>query len=174
MRVVIRSRQSDPVRTGWTALLLIFGCCFGHASAAEHSPANDSAARAKAHRPAHARHPVKKRVGKASIYSRKFEGKTTADGTPFKSESNSAASKTLPLGTTARVKNLKNGKTTVVKIKDRGPYVKDRIVDVAPKAARELGMEKHGVVPVEVTPIEIPSNDKRGDEADKTSSETKP
>lgn len=157
-----------------TALLLIFGCCLPHATAAEHSPASDSAAPSKAHRQAHARHLGKKRVGKASIYSRKFEGKKTADGTPFKSESNSAASKTLPLGTTARVKNLKNGKSTVVKIKDRGPYVKDRIVDVAPQAARELGMEKHGVVPVEVTPIDIPGNDKRGDEAAKASSETKP
>jgi rare lipoprotein A len=158
----------------WTASLLFFGCCFGHAPAAERSLASDSAAPSKAHRQAHARHSGKKHVGKASFYSRKFEGKTTADGTRFKSESNSAASKTLPLGTTAHVKNLKNGKTTVVKITDRGPYVKGRIVDVAPKAARELGMEKHGVVPVEVTPIEVPSNDKRGSEAEKASSETKP
>jgi rare lipoprotein A len=154
--------------------LLIFGCGLGHARAAEHSPATDSAAPSKVHRQAHARHPVKKHVGKASIYSRKFDGKTTADGTPFKSESNSAASKTLPLGTTAHVKNLKNGKTTVVKIRDRGPHVKGRIVDVAPKAARELGMEKHGVVPVEVTPIEVPSKDKSGNETEQASSETKP
>ncbi|MGZ5178645.1 MAG: septal ring lytic transglycosylase RlpA family protein [Burkholderiales bacterium] len=162
------------IRIRWIALLPIFGCCLGHAPAAEQSPASDSAAPSKAHRQPHARQPHKKRVGKASIYSRKFEGKKTADGTPFKSESHSAASKTLPLGTTARVKNLKNGRTTVVKIKDRGPYVKDRIVDVAPQAARELGMEKHGVVAVEVTPIAVPGNDKRGDEAEKASSETKP
>jgi rare lipoprotein A len=156
----------------WSAFLLIFGCCLGPASAAEPSTGSDSAARFKAHRQAHAPHPGKKHLGKASVYSRKFEGKKTADGTPFKSESNSAASKTLPLGTTAHVKNLKNGKTTVVKIRDRGPHVKGRIVDVAPKAARELGMEKHGVVPVEVTPIEVPGKNQRGDEAQKASGET--
>ena len=82
-----------------------------------------------------------------------------ADGTPMNPESNHAASKTLPLGTKAKVTNLKNGKSAVVEIRDRGPYVEGRSIDVTPKTARELGMVKDGVAPVEVTPIEVPQAD---------------
>jgi rare lipoprotein A len=77
----------------------------------------------------------------------------------MKPDSNAAASKTLPLGTKARVKNLKTGKSAVVEIKDRGPYVKDRIIDVTPKTAKTLGLGKDGVAPVEVTPLEVPQPD---------------
>ncbi|HUG22614.1 septal ring lytic transglycosylase RlpA family protein [Piscinibacter sp.] len=91
--------------------------------------------------------------GKASFYSHRFAGKTMADGTPFDPESFTAASKTLPLGSKARVVNLRNGKSVVVDIRDRGPFVKGRIIDVSPKAARALGMGRAGVVRVEVTPI---------------------
>ena len=97
-----------------------------------------------------------KRIGKASYYSNKLAGKTMADGTPMKPQSNAAASKTLPLGTKARVTNLKTGKSAVVEIRDRGPYVKGRIVDVSPKTAKELGMGKSGVTRVEVVPLETP------------------
>lgn len=101
----------------------------------------------------------KTRKGEVSYYGREFYRKKMADGTPMNPQSNSAASKTLPLGTTARVTNLKNGNSQVVEIRDRGPYVKDRIVDVSPRTADKLGLKKAGVAPVEVKPMEVPQPD---------------
>lgn len=101
----------------------------------------------------------KPRKGKASYYGRKFYKKKMADGTPMNPQSNAAASKTLPLGTTARVTNLENGNSEVVQIRDRGPYVKDRIVDVSPKTADKLGIKKDGTAAVEVKPIDVPQPD---------------
>jgi rare lipoprotein A len=74
-------------------------------------------------------------------------------------QSNAAASKTLPLGTKAKVTNLKNGSSAVVEIRDRGPYVQNRIVDVSPKTADQLGLKKDGTAPVEVKPVEVPQSD---------------
>jgi rare lipoprotein A len=100
-----------------------------------------------------------RRHGKASWYGRGFAGKTMADGTPMDPSSNNAASKTLPLGTTAKVTNLDNGKSAVVEIRDRGPYVPGRIVDVSPQTATQLGLVDKGVAPVVVAPIEVPQPD---------------
>ena len=70
-------------------------------------------------------------------------------------QENNAASKTLPLGTTAMVTNLKTGRTAIVTIRDRGPYVKGRIVDLSPSTARKIGLEpKQGVTKVEVAPLD--------------------
>lgn len=96
------------------------------------------------------------RKGEASWYGGEFAGKTMADGTPMDPQSNNAASRTLPLGTTAKVTNLDNGRSAVVEIRDRGPYVDGRIVDVSPKTAQQLGFKHEGVAPVEVKPIELP------------------
>lgn len=73
--------------------------------------------------------------------------------------SNVAASKTLPLGSVAKVTNLENGKSAMVKIEDRGPYAKGRIVDLAPKVANELDIKKAGVAAAEVKPITVPQPD---------------
>ena len=101
----------------------------------------------------------KARRGKASYYARKFHGRKMADGTRMNPNASVAASKTLPLGTKAEIVNLESGKKAVVEIRDRGPYVKDRIVDVTPKVADKLDMKEDGVVPVEVKPIEVPQAD---------------
>ena len=101
----------------------------------------------------------KTRKGKASYYGREFYSKKMADGTPMNPQSNVAASKTLPLGTKARVTNLENGSNAVVEIRDRGPYVKNRIVDVSPKTADKLGLKENGTAPVEVKPLEVPQPD---------------
>ena len=98
----------------------------------------------------------KPRKGKASYYARKFHGRKMADGTPMDPDSNMAASRTLPLGTRAIVTNLENGRSEVVEIRDRGPYVGGRIVDLSPKTAEKLDMKKDGVAMVEVRPIELP------------------
>ena len=103
-----------------------------------------------------------KRTGKASFYARKFAGRKMADGTRMDPRSDNAASKTLPLGTTARVTNLDTGRSTVVTIRDRGPYVKGRIVDLSPATASKLGIDRHaGVARVEVAPIAVPLPDGR-------------
>ncbi len=98
-----------------------------------------------------------KRVGKASIYARRFAGHKMADGKPMEPSDDNAASKTLPMGTTAKVTNTETGKSAVVTIEDRGPYVKGRILDVSPSTARKLGVDaKEGVANVTVEPIAVP------------------
>ena len=102
----------------------------------------------------------KKRVGKASFYASRFAGRKMADGARMDSRGNNAASKTLPLGTTAKVTNLDTGKSTVVTIQDRGPYANGRIVDLSPSTAAKIGISKSdGVAKVEVAPIAVPLAD---------------
>jgi rare lipoprotein A len=80
-----------------------------------------------------------------------------ANGRRFNPQANTAASKSLPLGTVAKVTNLDNGKSTLVKIEDRGPFVKGRVVDLTPSTAVQLGItEEKGVAPVVVAPVAIP------------------
>ena len=98
-----------------------------------------------------------KRVGKASVYAKRFAGHEMADGSPMQPQADNAASKTLPLGTTAKVTNMETGESAVVKIEDRGPYVKGRIVDLSPATAKKIGIEpKEGVAKVSVVPIAVP------------------
>ena len=110
-----------------------------------------------------------KRVGEASFYAQKFAGRKMADGVPMNPQGDNAASKTLPLGTTAKVTNLETGRSAVVTIHDRGPYVKGRIVDLSPSTARRLGItQDQGVARVAVVPIVVPLPDgsvKPGDAA---------
>jgi rare lipoprotein A len=102
----------------------------------------------------------KRRVGTASIYSRRFVGKKMADGTPMSAHDDNAASKTLPLGTKAEVTNLETGRSATVTIQDRGPYVKGRIVDLSPATAKQIGIDpKDGLAKVEVKPVHIPPPD---------------
>ena len=119
----------------------------------------------------------RKRFGKASIYAPMFAGRKMADGTRMQPASNNAASRTLPLGTTAKVTNLATGKTAVVTIHDRGPYVPGRILDLSPATARDIGLDRRtGVTQVEVAPIVIPmpnGNVKLGDGFLETSIEWK-
>ncbi len=100
------------------------------------------------------------RVGKASFYAAMFNRRKMADGTPMEPNANNAASRTLPLGTTAKVTNLATGQTAVVTIRDRGPYVAGRIVDLSPATAHEIGLDKRtGVTRVKVAPIAVPMPD---------------
>ena len=99
----------------------------------------------------------RKQVGQASFYAPKFAGRKMADGTPMDPRGDNAASKTLPLGTTARVTNLETGRSAVVTIQDRGPFVEGRIVDLSPATAEQIGLSKEeGLAQVEVTPLRLP------------------
>jgi rare lipoprotein A len=105
-------------------------------------------------------HSGKRRIGKASFYARMFAGRKMANGNKMNPLNNNAASRTLPLGTTAKVTNLKTGQSAVVTIDDRGPYVEGRIVDLSPATAQEIGItRREGVTKVEVAPITVPQPD---------------
>ena len=103
---------------------------------------------------------ARKRVGKASFYAKQFFGKPMANGAPMDPQGNNAASRTLPLGTTAKVTNVETGKTAVVRIEDRGPYVDGRVVDLSPGTAEKIGLTpRKGVTKVVVAPITVPMPD---------------
>jgi rare lipoprotein A len=99
----------------------------------------------------------KRRIGKASFYAHMFAGRKMADGKQMDPQHDNAASRTLPLGTTAKVTNLDTGKSAFVTIQDRGPYVDGRIVDLSPSTAREIGISsRQGIARVEVSPLAVP------------------
>lgn len=89
--------------------------------------------------------------GEASYYANKFKGRRTANGEIFRQHKRTAASRTIPFGTKVRVTNLRNGKTVKVRINDRGPFIKGRIIDLSKKAARRIDMISDGVVPVRLS-----------------------
>jgi len=95
-------------------------------------------------------------IGNASWYGPGFSGKTTANGDVFDETKMTAAHKTLPLGTQAKVTNLEDGKSVQVEINDRGPYIQGRIIDLSQAAAKALGIIDRGVVKVQVETLENP------------------
>lgn len=102
----------------------------------------------------------RKESGKATYYGPKRGHNHTASGKRLYANAHVAASKTLPLGTTAKVTNLDTGKSDVVKIEDRGPFAKGRVIDVTPGVAKSIGLDKKtGVAPVVVAPITVPQPD---------------
>lgn len=88
--------------------------------------------------------------GIASWYGPDFHGKKTANGEMYDMNANTAAHKTLPMNTIARVTNLNNNKSTVVRINDRGPFVDGRIIDLSYSAGKEVGIDKTGTAPVKL------------------------
>jgi len=96
--------------------------------------------------------------GKASWYGKKFHGRLTANGEVYDMYRISAAHKTLPLGSKVKVTNRKNGKSLVVRINDRGPFIRGRIIDLSYGGAKALGMVEDGVVPARVEIIELGDN----------------
>jgi rare lipoprotein A len=90
------------------------------------------------------------RVGSASWYGELFHGRRTANGEIYDMDRLSAAHPTLPLPVYARVTNLNNGRTIVVRINDRGPYANDRIIDLSRRSAELLGFRNHGTATVRV------------------------
>lgn len=89
-------------------------------------------------------------TGNASYYADKFQGRQTANGEIFRQRKKTAAHRTLPFGTKVTVKNLSNGKTVKVRINDRGPFAKGRIIDLSKKAAKKIKMLDAGVANVEI------------------------
>jgi rare lipoprotein A len=100
--------------------------------------------------------------GIASFYSDRFQGRKTASGETFRQSDLAAASRELPLGATAIVTNQETGYSVEVEIKDRGPFIPGRVIDLTKRAAREIGLtERQGLAPVivEVKPDEQPTEE---------------
>lgn len=92
--------------------------------------------------------------GVASWYGEHWQGRETASGAPFNWRQLTAAHRTLPLNTPVRVTNEQNGRSVIVLINDRGPYVDGRVIDLSLAAAKHLGMVKQGLAPVCIELVE--------------------
>jgi len=97
--------------------------------------------------------------GIASWYGEDFNGRLTANGEVYDMYKFTAAHKTLPLGTVVKVTNQENGKTVEVRINDRGPYVKGRIIDLSRTAGRAIGMREAGTAKVKLEIVRWPPKD---------------
>lgn len=141
-------RARGRKRVGWALVLgatLQAGCA---AAPAEAPPAAPAVAEAPEAGPA--------QHGLASYYASRFRNRRTASGAPFDPASDTAAHRSLPFGSLARVTNLANGRSTTVTIRDRGPHTPGRILDVSPRIADELQMRQAGVARVMVEPLYLP------------------
>jgi len=96
-------------------------------------------------------------LGVASFYGGFFAGRATANGEVFDPGQMTAAHRLLPLGTCLRVTNLENGRQVIVRVNDRGPYRKDRIIDLSVEAARRLGFLGSGVAQVKLEIVKASS-----------------
>ncbi len=123
-------------------LLLVLSGLAGCASQPPPSPVPLPPA---APQPPSAAQPFFTQTGLASFYGHAHDGKATANGQAFDPQDFTAAHRTLAFGTRVRVTDLENGRTVTVKITDRGPFVRGRVLDVSLAAARALGMQDKGV-----------------------------
>ncbi|CAA6809763.1 MAG: Rare lipoprotein A precursor [uncultured Sulfurovum sp.] len=99
--------------------------------------------------PAYAKN-KKVQIGKGSWYGKKFHGRKTANGERYNMYAYTAAHKTLPFGTVVKVTNLRNKRSVTVRINDRGPYIRGRIIDLSYLAAKKLGYVNKGVTKLKV------------------------
>ena len=88
--------------------------------------------------------------GKASFYSNKFQNRKTANGERFKQSKLTAAHKKLPFGTRVKVTNIRNGKSVIVRINDRGPFIRGRVIDLSRAAFKKIGNTRSGVIRVKL------------------------
>lgn len=142
----------------------LLALALGTASDAQARPVRDQAQREHQQRPqtgqTHRRAPqaaTRPQRGMASYYAPHFRQRPTAAGGQFDPNSDTAAHRTLPPGTVARVTNLANGRSAVVTIRDRGPHARGRIVDVSPRVTEDLHMRDAGVTRVILQPITVPA-----------------
>lgn len=94
---------------------------------------------------------VSSEVGMASYYADRYHGRTTASGERFDQQAMTAAHRTLAFGTRVRVTRLDDGREVTVRINDRGPFVRGRVIDLSKRAARQLGMMRDGTVKVRLS-----------------------
>lgn len=95
-------------------------------------------------------------TGQASWYGKEHDGKKTASGETFDMEEMTAAHRTLPMNSKVKVTSLSNGKSVIVKVNDRGPFSKGRIIDISRAAAKKLDIITKGTDKVKIEVLEIP------------------
>jgi rare lipoprotein A len=95
--------------------------------------------------------------GKASYYARKFEGKRTSSGQRYRASDYTAAHRSYPFGTLLEVTNRANGAKTIVKVNDRGPHSRARLLDVSYSAAKDLGLVSSGTASVSIKVVALGS-----------------
>jgi rare lipoprotein A len=93
---------------------------------------------------------AKPTIGMASFYAAKFQGRRTASGEIFNNNAMTAAHRSLPFGTLIKVTNVRNGRSVVVRVNDRGPYAKGRIIDLTRAAAKKIGIGHAGTARVKL------------------------
>jgi rare lipoprotein A len=103
--------------------------------------------------------------GNASSYGQDFHGRKTSNGEQFDMYAMTAAHKTLPMGVFVKVRHKRSGNEVVVRINDRGPFVRDRIIDLSEAAAKQLGMLQEGIAPVKVTALGYKGDGQTGSSA---------
>lgn len=136
-RSLVYRKPGQPLRLGhwfWIlGLMLVVGCSHAHHSKKQISSRTYAS-----------------QIGEASYYSSRLEGRRTASGEIYRQNLFTCAHKSLPWGTRLRVTNLENGKSVVVRVNDRGPFVRGRIVDLSRAAARKLGILRSGHAKVRI------------------------
>ncbi len=98
-----------------------------------------------------------KQIGMASYYADEFHGRPTSSGQPFDMNALTAAHRTLPLGTIARVTNIENGRSVVLLVNDRGPFAKGRVIDLSKAAAERIGLVEKGTALVKIEIVRLPT-----------------
>ena len=134
---------TQRIRTGLLPILLVSIVLAG--ACAERKPLSTSPASVELHH---------SETGLASWYGKAHQGKRTANGERFDMHALTAAHRTLPFGTIVRVTNLQSGKSVNVRINDRGPFRRDRIIDLSYEAAKALGVAARGTARVKITVID--------------------
>jgi rare lipoprotein A len=158
MNAFRRAESSPRPRRSLTIAGAILAIVAGVAGAQAASPAdqiNLTPTDGKTVKPAAKHHWYQ--LGVASWYGRFFQGKTTASGQPFDEYAMTCAHRSLPLGSVLRVTNLRNHKSVVVLVNDRGPVPEDRVIDLSYAAASTLGFSQRGVARVKVELLSAPT-----------------
>lgn len=161
MNVLRRTNSSTRPRRSLTIAGAILAIVVGVAGAQAASPADHlsgtpSAPNATSATTTKTRHHWYE-FGVASWYGRFFQGKTTASGQPYDENAMTCAHRSLPLGSLLKVTNLRNHKSVVVRVNDRGPVPENRVIDLSFAAAQTLGFSQRGIAPVKVELLSAPT-----------------
>lgn len=163
LRLCMRRPSGQFLTISALSLFLVFGCSSGNKNTRV-SGGNNNAKSLKGNNPFYEVYGERyyvlssnsgyEKEGVASWYGKKFHGKQTSNGEIYDMYAMTAAHKTLPLPSTVRVTNLRNGKSVIVRVNDRGPFVDNRLIDMSYAAAKELDMIQNGTTLVRVESID--------------------
>jgi rare lipoprotein A len=151
MNAIRRSDNAKRPRRRITVVGALLAILVGIASAQTASPVDHVRPRTAA------RHHHWYEFGLASWYGKFFQGRTTASGEPYNQNAMTCAQRNLPLGSLVRVTNLRNNRSVVVRVNDRGPVPQDRVIDLSRAAAERLGFSHKGLAPVKIELIQTGS-----------------